>query len=243
MLEPYYIRKPSLLIIATGLLVGSQFSYADGSVVDKVYHPYVDALESEIEYRSIFQDKQEGLDNPEEIHRLSLGHSFGERIFGEIYLIGEESRSGGFDLEAYELELKWQLTEQGEYSADWALLFEFEKEIHHDIRELSAGLIVEKEFGRWSGTANFFLIEEWGDDINNEFESAASLQARYRYSREFEPAIEFYTGQDTTGLGPALLGNINMGSRKSLNWEAGIIFGISDSSPDQTFRLLLEYEF
>ncbi|MCH8265369.1 MAG: hypothetical protein IIC10_08220 [Proteobacteria bacterium] len=94
-----------------------------------------------------------------------------------------------------------------------------------------------------SGTANLFLIQEWGDDIRNEFETAASLQFRYRYSRAFEPALEVYAGQDATGIGPVILGKLNLGIRKSLNWEAGVIFGADSGSPDQTFRLLLEFEF
>jgi hypothetical protein len=64
-------------------IVGSVFlvhnSYGDGSVVDKVYHPYVDALENELEFRSLFQDHVDGLDNPKQVHSLSLGRSIGER--------------------------------------------------------------------------------------------------------------------------------------------------------------------
>ncbi len=233
---------PHLSFLASLLFV-SQGAYADGSVIDKIYHPYVDTLENELEFRSVFQDEQSGLSNPREIHRLALGRSIGESLFGEVYLIGSKSRAGSFDLEAYEFELKWQLTEQGEYSADWGMVFEFEREIDSDVSEVAAGLIAEKEFGRFSGAANLFLIREWGNDIENEYETSFSLQARYRYSRSFEPAIEFYTGQDTTGIGPAAMGNLALGTRKSLNWEAGLIFGSDDTSPDQTFRFLLEYEF
>lgn len=216
---------------------------ADGAVVDKVYHPYVDALESEIEFRSLFQDSSRSNDNDKQSHRLAFGHSIGDRLFGEAYLVAARSRSGDFDIEAYELELKWQLTEQGQYAADWGLLFEWEDEFDADIRELSAGLLVEREFGRLSGTANLMLIQEWGDDIRDEFETAFSAQARYRLSRTLEPALEFYAGQDYRGLGPVFLGNLNLGIRRSLNWEAGIIFGADDDSPDHSYRLLLELEF
>lgn len=232
-----------MAVMTFSTLFSGRKVFADGVVVDKVYHPYVDALENEIEFRSIFQDKQDGLDNPKELHRLALGRSIGESFFAELYLVGAKSRAGNFDLEAYEFELKWQLTEQGEYSADWGVLFEFENEINDDIKEMAVGIFAEKEFGRFSGTANLFLIQEWGDDIRNEFETAASLQFRYRYSRAFEPALEVYAGQDATGIGPVILGKLNLGIRKSLNWEAGVIFGADSGSPDQTFRLLLEFEF
>jgi hypothetical protein len=109
--------------------------------------------------------------------------------------------------------------------------------------ELSVGLLIEKEFGRWSTTANLFAIQEWGDAIEGEFETAFGLQARYRQSRLFEPALEFYLGQDTVGIGPVLIGATNLGARKSLSWEFGVIAGVSSKSPNSTYRLLLEYEF
>ena len=43
------------------LCLPSLYAQADGIVVDKVYHPYVDALEKEMEYRTVIQDEQEGL--------------------------------------------------------------------------------------------------------------------------------------------------------------------------------------
>lgn len=218
-------------------------AHADGNVINKIYHPYVDALEKEVEFRSIFQDRQPNRANPKQIHQLSFGTAIGQSWFGEAKLVGDRSRAGSFDIEAFEFELKWQLTEQGEYSADWGLLFEYEQEFAKDVQEFKTGILAEKEFGRFSGAANMFLIREWGRDIDNEFETALSLQARYRYSRALEPALELYSGQDTTAIGPVLLGNINVGIRKSFNWEAGVIFGVDNESPDQTFRLLFEYEF
>jgi len=220
-----------------------RLAYGDGAVINKTYHPYVDALENELEYRSIFQDKRDDIDNPSQLHSLSIGTSIGDNFFGELYAIGAKSRAGSFDLESLEVELKWQLTEQGEYAVDWGLLFEFENEIDDDISEFAVGILAEREFGRWSGAANLFLIQEWGDDIDNEFETALTLQARYRYSRVFEPAIELYAGENTRGLGPAFRGNVNVGIRKSINWEAGLIFGLDKDTPDQTFRFLLEFEF
>lgn len=218
-------------------------TFADGNAVDKVYHPYVDALESEIEFRSLFQESSSGANDFKQLHQLSFGRAFGEALFGEVYLVGQRSRSGQFELEAFEFELKWQLTEQGEYSADWGLLFEYEQEFNDDIQEFTTGILVEKEFGRFSGTANLLLIQEWGSAIKDEFETAAAMQARYRYSRAFEPGVELYVGQDSAGIGPVAMGSVSIGVRKTLRWEAGIIFGLGSDSPDNSFRYLLEYEF
>jgi len=200
-------------------------------------------LERERELRSLFQDAESGSGDFKQLHQLSFGRSIGQALFGEVYLVGEKARSGSFDLQAFEFELKWQLTEQGEYSADWGLLFEYEQEVSDDIQEFTTGILVEKEFGRFSGTANLLLIQEWGSAIKDEFETAAAVQARYRYSRAFEPGLEFYAGQDSAGIGPVAQGSASIGVRKALRWEAGIIFGLGSKSPDSSFRFLLEYEF
>jgi len=221
----------------------SGLAQADGIVVDKVYHPYVDALETELEYRTVFQDRQPNLVTPAQIHQLSIGHAIGSRVFAEVYAVGAKNRAGTFELEAWEAEVKWQLTEQGEYEIDWGVLFEYEDEVGEDIREFTIGILAEKEFGRWSGAGNLMLINEWGDDINDEFETGLSLQARYRYSQAFEPGLEFYAGQDSRGIGPVIQGVVNVGIRKNLHWEAGAIFGLGSKSPDNSFRFLMEFEF
>ncbi|MFW5450327.1 MAG: hypothetical protein ACKE9I_01910, partial [Methylophagaceae bacterium] len=209
---------------------------ADGSAVDKVYHPYVQPLEREIEFRSTSDDD-------EIVYRLGLGKSFSDRLFVEMYLIGVDVKNGGFDIEAYELEAKWQLTEQGEYSADWGVIVELEKVKSSHAWELAAGLLVEKEWGKWIGTANFWGVYEWGEDQDDELESVLALQARYRYSRYIEPAIEFYSGEQTRGIGPVIMGDLRFGRGKKLHWEVGTIVGLDSKTPDTTWRFLTEFEF
>lgn len=225
------------------ILCWSGQGMADGIVIDKVYHPYVQPLEQELEWRAIFQDEQPSAADNTWLYQLAYGRSLNDRWFVEAYIVGKKSDNESFDIEAYELEAKWQLTEQGEYWADWGMLFELEREVNEDIWELATAVLVEKEWGKWSGAANFYLIREWGSDIRNEFETKLALQARYRYSRAIEPAIEFYSGQNTRGLGPVLLGQARIGDKQRLQWEAGIIFGLDDKSPNQTLRFLLEFEF
>lgn len=233
-------RNTSVLVVA---LASATCVQADGVVIDKIYHPYVDALESELEYRALVQDEQHGISTQAQIHQLSFGRALGSRMFAEVYAIGEKPRAGGFNFGAWEAELKWQLTEQGEYAVDWGLLVEYENERRVDIEEFSVTLLAEKEWGNWSGAANFHVINEWGDDIDPEVETVLALQTRYRYSRLFEPGLEFYAGQNTRGIGPVLQGTFTTGIRKAVHWETGVIFGMDNDSADQTWRFLLEYEF
>lgn len=228
------------VIVAVSLAAAA---HADGIVIDKVYHPYVDALEQELEYRLLLLDEQPALPTPAQLHQLSLGTAIGSRVFTELYLTGEKSRTGSFRLEAWEAEVKWQLTEQGEYAVDAGLLFEYEAAQNADVRELTAALLLEKEWGLWSGAANLRLIDEWGDDIEQEMETAFAAQVRYRWRQALEPGIEVYVGEGTRGAGPVLQGRIITGVRRNLHWEAGLILELDDDRADKTWRFLWEYEF
>jgi hypothetical protein len=229
---------PAVLI----LIVLSPAAMAD-VVVDKVYPPYVLQLEREIELRSlVHNDENKNLDGLQ-IHRLGFGWSWSDRLFSELYLIGTNTNDESLHVDAYEIETKWQLTEQGEYWADWGLLFELEKVHDLNVWEYATRMIVLKEWDRWVTTANLSLIYEWGNDIANEWETALALQGRYRLMRSFEPALEFYGGEHSKGLGPVFLGDVRTGQKSKLHWEVGVIFGLDRESAAQTFRGLLEFEF
>ena len=209
---------------------------ADGLAIDKVYHPYVQPLEREIEWRMIESDG-------EQIHRLGFGKSVSKDLFLELYVIGNENQTGDIKPEAYELEAKWQLSEQGEYRFDWGLLTELEHQYHDNNWELATTLLMEKELGRWSVASNFGLAYEWGDNRHAELESDLRLQTRYRLSPLIEPALELYANQDTRAVGPVLLGDLRFAAGKKLHWEMGILAGLDSATPDKTWRFLAEFEF
>ena len=237
------VRSTLIPIFALMALLLNHPAHSDGVVVDKIYHPYIEAMEQEIEWRSVWQDQQPGQENNRVLSRLAYGRSFGDRWFGEAYLVFAESTERSLELEGYELEVRHQLTEQGQYWADWGVIMELEKEDGADIWEFSSGLIVEKELGRWSATANALVIQEWGSDIDDELESTLALQTRYRFKPYLEPALEFHSGQDTRAFGPAMQGNLRLGVRRNLHWEMGLLFGLDSESPDTSIRAGLEYEF
>ena len=217
---------------------------ADGSLIDKIYHPYVQPQEKEFEIRGGLQsDDVDNLGDGIDTYRFAYGQSLNDRWFAEFYLIGKKSPNNSFDIDTAELELLWQITEQGEYAADWGMLFELERSLDDDITEISTAFLVERQWRQWVGTANFHFIYEWGDDIESEMETGLALQTRYRYSRSLEPAIELYIGENSKGIGPVLLGNVRLGGRKQLRWETGIIAGLNDDTPDTTFKFLIELEF
>lgn len=231
---------PALVLL---LLWPAHYAVADDSIIDKVYHPYVQPLEREVEVRTTVEAGSERPQGDRNLLRTGYGQAIGDKWFGELYVVSEYGNGSGIDVRSFEAEALWQLTEQGQYFADWGLLFEAEKTRTTDSGEVSAALLAEKEWGRWSGTANLYCLYEFGARVHNEFETALTLQARYRQAMHFEPAMEVYVGQNTHGVGPVVLGSHPLGNARRVHWEAGLIFGVDEDTPDTTLRAALEYEF
>ena len=224
------------------LLFLTGFFSSVSAEIDKVYHPYVEAYKSEIEYRTLYKNDTNRLRDGMQFHRLSFEHSLSERFSIEAYAIGKNLPMKSFAVDGYEIEAKFQLTEQGEYWSDWGLLFELERDTEINKWEMGIGFLWEKEWGNIITTANFLIDYELGSGVNDEFETAVHSQIKYRWSRHFEPAIEIYMDEETRGLGPVFLGSKKI-DINTLNWELGFIFGFNDETANQNIRFLLDYEF
>lgn len=231
--------RASCLMMVLGS--GAPGAWADGLVIDKVYDPYVQPLEKEIEFRSQIQADNNLTDVQR--HSLGFGSAIGDRWFVEAYAVALRTGDESLHIDTYELEFKRQLTEQGEYAVDWGLLFELEREADVNVWEFTTSLLAAREFGRWSGTANLDFIYEWGEPVVNEFETALHTQLRYRWKQGFEPGFELHMGQDTLAVGPVASGLQRFGSGSKLAWTLGYFIGMDEITPDRTLRLSLEYEF
>ena len=220
--------------------VFSSNGYADNFTVDKVYHPYVLPFEREFEWRLTSRQNDDG---NVLMQRFSFGHALSEFMILETYLVGARDENEDFGLESYEVELRWMMTEQGRYWADWATLFELEKQHNTDDWAVKAGILTEKEFGQFSLTTNISLVYEWGQTVENEWESEFKAKFRYRWIPEVQPGVEVYVAEDFIGVGPAFMGIKRYDRQKQLKWELGFIAGLNGDSKDHTLRMSLEYEF
>jgi len=201
-------------LLASVILITTLFSTV-AAKISRIYHPYVTPMEQELEYRTLLQDT----DNSTDLRQLQLlgyGQSISENIFLEFYLISENTDGQSAGITAYEVEAIIQLTEQGEFWADWGLIFEIEKVDSLSKWEVSSGVIIEKEWGRWSTTVNFAVEYEFGEDYDNEFHTTGAFQLRYRQSRYFEPALELYNSEYGASVGPAVAGQLRFGVCKLL---------------------------
>ena len=234
------MQRPALLILL--LLTLSSSGHADGVAIGKIYQPYVQPQEQELEYRLLYADDI-GSSGRYERHQFGYGRGLNDRHFAEIYLVVSDGQSGGTDVEGVELEYRYQLTEQGEYNIDWGIQFELEREFSANIWESSATILAQKELGDFSLLGNFSLIYEFGSGIQNEWETALSTELRYRWRPEFEPGLALYAAQNNLAVGPLFGGQINTKGVEKWRWEFGAIAGLDNETPDYSLLFHLEYEF
>lgn len=233
-------RSRFVTAVVLPITMGSASTWGDGSAISQVYAPYVQPLERELELLWLDETRPSGRIESNTLTKLGFGTSFLDGVYTELSVSKLDASS--IDSTQVELEVIWQITEQGEYSSDWGLLFEAETNLDTHNHELSAGLLNQKDWKKFSLISNLVATYEWGSGFENEFESRLGLQARYRLRPEFEPMIEFFQGPDTTAIGPGAAGLIRLRPGRQLRWGFSILKGLN-SELDYTAKLEFEYEF
>lgn len=232
------MKKFNVCAFGFSIAFGAAQAHAE---MNRVYHPYVEQGERELEYGFTLRDSG---DENILLNRAGIGYAWNNKLFTEVYLLTESITHEGEQIRGYELEAKWQLTEQGEYWADWGLLLEAGTAKDINSHEFALGILWEKELAsRWVATANAIAEYEYGSDIKDEFETALRTQLRYRYSVAIEPAFELYLDDQDWAAGPALMGAVKLSGRKQVRWELGLLFGLDADTPDTSVRGGLEFEF
>ena len=219
----------------------------------KVYSPRVVKGENEIEYRGFHDfDKDESRDGGEK-HAFAVGRGFTDYWFSELYSVYAKEPGASFKHDAFEWENLFQLTEQGEYWADFGLLTEYEL-TDHGPDEIALAPIIEKTVDRWVGTLNLFFERQVGSEAGSGTTFAYAARVKYLLNPRFEPAIEAFgepgrinqsgrfNGQEHW-VGPAFYGRYGLGQGKAILYSASYLFGETSASSDSRAILRLEYEF
>ena len=232
------------LAIATFLLAGLGLLHSSqASASHKIYSPIVDFGETEFEFRGHYNFDDDDKVDGSGTYKFDVGHGFTPHWFTEAVLEYEQSGQEGGKLEAVEWENIIQLTEQGEHAFDWGVLLEYS----HALEDAAAdkfefGPLVQTEFGRQVWVSNLILAAPLSGNKGVEWEFATRLQRRI--SPAFEPGVELYWSESELQIGPALLGRTRMGKGPSrFAWQAGILAGLTHSTPDLAVRFLVEAEF
>ena len=217
-----------------------------------VYSPLVEEGELAIELRGHYDiDGNDALDGGQQ-YKLEFEWSPTARWRAELLAEFEQEPGGNLETTEIAWENVFQLTEQGQYWADFGLLAEYAHSLEDDGHDaLELGLLAQKDVGRHEARVNLIFERELTGGADTEMEYA--WQYRYRLGERFEPGIEMYGGLGDWGhmgsfddheqqLGPACFGKLRTASG-AWKYEAAVLFGLNDQAPDTTLRFLLEYEF
>jgi len=243
------IRK--LILCLSALYVGN----AAAGPADYVYTPTVEHGEKEIDFKSGTDKEPDGTRRTD----VSIGFGYGatEYWFTEVYL--KHEHEGSENLTLAEWENKFQLTETGKYPLELGLITEFEAPTsdHGAPYEFKLGPLLQTEFGKVQLNGNLLFERKFGPNEENEdyiTEMGYQWQIKYRWQAKFEFGMQGFgdmgewnhtapSSEQSNKLGPAVFGKIGLGGKQAIKYNAAWLFGTTSASPDNNFRMQVEYEF
>ncbi|MBI3773519.1 MAG: hypothetical protein HY272_12565 [Gammaproteobacteria bacterium] len=220
---------------------------------DYVYTPLVVQGEREIDFKM-------GTSNMDGAPRTSaanigLGYGVNERWFSELYLKYKRQNNQGTHYDAVEWENKFQLTDIGEYPVDVGLIIEVERPTDHaEGWEVKWGPLFQTQLGKAQLNANLLFERSYRSESPSETELLYQWQAKYLWTRSLDFGVQGFgevgkwdhwepASERSHQIGPAIFGKHLLGGRKVIQYNAAWLVGTNSISPDNTFRMQVEYEF
>lgn len=246
-------QQKSSKLAAAALTAGLALSFAAApdrayaGPADKVYKPIVEYGETEIEVRGGYlRDSDPGV-NTAQSYILDLGHGFTPWWFTEV--VGEYSKDPGAAgrMEAVEWENIFQLTEPGQYFADVGLFLEYEAALAGSSpNQFVFGPLLQKEIGKTVNNLNLLVKREAGPGASSENGYIYRFESQYRSGGALDLGVQGFGrfGHDGPhNWGPAVFGMTKLDARHKLKYDAGVLAGLDNKSPNLLVRWQVEYEF
>lgn len=219
----------------------------------KVYTPYVERGELELEAKGIHEKDIEGGDEAADGYRFSAGYGFTDFWFGEFAVELEREGPEAVKVESFEIENIFQLTPQGKYGLDFGLLVELEVPRHGDDPDtLVVGPLVAKEIGRTVHVANILFEKQFGSNRAEGVALGYAWESRWRLNQYFEPGFDAFGHFGEIGnfspsreqdhrIGPMFAGAVEAGHGSKVSYTFGVLFGMTHDSPDLSLNWRIEY--
>lgn len=219
---------------------------------DYVFEPAVESGEREVDF------KFGAASNPDAAgtQAASIGFGYGAKPWWFTEFYAKYKHEGGRSFfDAFEWENKFQLTDPGRYPVDLGWIVEIERPRDHaEGYELKFGPLLQKEFGRLQLNTNL-LVERIFDSVSSNGTGLGyQWQAKYRWRQQLEFGAQGFgemgdwkhwapSAEQNHRWGPAIFGKLGLGGRQAIRYNAALLLGLTNGSPDRTFRLQVEYEF
>jgi hypothetical protein len=243
------LKKRTLALCLGALFAGS----VHAGPADYVYMPTVDYGEKEIDFK--FGTARQPSGETLQVASLGLGYGATDWWFTEVY-IKTEHMNPDPRLNILEFENKFQLTETGKYPLEVGLITEFEFPLNNndEPNEFKFGPLFQTELGLFQLNGNLLFETKFGNDQPSETAFMYQWQVKYRWRKEFEFGLQGFgeTGEwndwasvdaQENNLGPAVFGKLSLSHHDAIKYNAAWLIGTNDATPDNTFRMQVEYEF
>lgn len=246
------MNKTTAMPAGMAILVLGVLGYASPAhATKKVYTPYVEAGELELESKTGYDiDDDSDVDGAWK-EKLGVGYGVNEHWFTEAYVEFEHEGESDAEttMEAIEWENKFMLTNPGEYWADVGALVEYVYNTSGGVDKIEGKLLLAKATSNFDHAANIILERQIGEDASNDTEAGFAWNTQYRYSPQFEPGFELYSEFGSLSDGASYdeqkhqIGPVVKGKLGDVKYDVGVLFGASDAAPDASLKAILEYEF
>ena len=255
------MRGLALATTAAALAIGgSGIAWADF----KVFTPDVNEGERAIETVGDFGSDPDKNKSGEQSDVAEVEYGLTSWWNAELEFEFERDAGPGQDMKFVQVTLEnlFQFTERGEYWIDSGFFFEYGHAIQDkEPDSIEFGPVLRKDFWGLSNTVNLFVEKEIGPNSSGRFGFNYAFESRVdAWLMKFcenrvtvEPGVQFYGEPGELGhfagwdnqdnrAGPQLFGKIYNIGPGTLEWNAGVLFGLTDAAPRITPRWQLEYE-
>ncbi|MFI4921515.1 MAG: hypothetical protein ACHQAZ_07725 [Gammaproteobacteria bacterium] len=236
-------------LAATLLLAAAALTNLTAHASDdfNIYSPYVTAGQSEVEIRGHQTTDSDPALQGERANEISIAHAFTSWWRPEGYLGMYERQPGSANTYVgHEFENVFQLTDAGEYWADFGFLASYEyKSQPGDVSTLEFGPLFEKQTGHIRQRLNFIWEKQLGSGAEHKYEFRSAYLMTYNLGSGLAPGFEAYyrPSDQSRQLGPALYGEIPTSRGNEFEFSTALLFDLNKGAPNRTLALRLEYEF
>lgn len=238
-------NKRLVLLLAAAAAFTGLAARADDDF--NIYEPYVIQGQSEIELRGHQVSDSDPTLQGERAYEISVAHAFTGWWRTEAYLGTYEREPGQPNTyQGHEFENVFQLSDAGQYWADFGFLAAYEYEAQPGVTsKLEFGPLIEKQDGRIRQRLNLIWEKEVGGGAERKYEFRSAYLITYSFTPTLAPGFEAYyrPADDSRQIGPALYGEIPSSRGNEFEYSAALVFGTNKGAPNRTFVLRLEYEF
>ena len=219
-----------------------------------VYTPIVQEGEREIDFKAGTAKNKDG--TRESAQSIGLGYGVNSWWFTEVYGKWHKEPGERHTFDAWEWENKFQLTETGKYPVEVGFLLEIERpKDRSEGYEYKWGPLLQTDITpRIQANLNVLVEKHIRTATPSKAELGYQWQLKYRLQPAFEYGLQGIGGlgpvsnwspknEQTHKVGPAVFGRIRAGQKEFIKFNAAVLFGTTNATPNTTLRLQTEYEF